>query len=180
MEVEIEGWQPWARGLPTWKPFGVGNPTGYHFSMWLFVLLLAHSIFVFTNFKWSFRNELTLLALFFLAGTVEDFLWHVVNPDWNWWLFTKTCSRWYINYPIWIIVAGVLLLLGGRLKLYPTILAMLLFLTLTFTLISGFWWRKISRTITEYKVLPQFYDSTTVRKLINEAKERRIFINPND
>lgn len=90
LEIQIEGSEGWAENLPTWKvknPFRkvVGWPTladGYHFWMWVFVILIFHAPFFF-GFPFNQINELLIIEMIFIFFLLEDFLWFVFNPSWG-------------------------------------------------------------------------------------------------
>jgi hypothetical protein len=103
LEIEIEGRDGWAAGLPTWRVenhvlldlFFGGRPlTGYH--VWSFVLFffLFHMPFFFTG-SWSVRGELNVLGGYFLFWVVEDFLWFVMNPNFGLKKFNKEHALWH-------------------------------------------------------------------------------------
>ena len=90
MEIQIEGTGGWAENLPTWKvknPFRkiLGWPTlldGYHFWMWVLMMLIFHSPFFF-GFAFNLTNELLVIEMFLFFAVIEDFLWFVFNPGWG-------------------------------------------------------------------------------------------------
>lgn len=85
-EIQIEGSQGWASNLPTWrwinkwiKKLLGGRPlTGYHFWMWIFLLILIHFTYFFTH--WNWRKEALIIGFLFTLATLEDFFWFVFNP----------------------------------------------------------------------------------------------------
>lgn len=92
LEVQIEGKHGWAANLPTWRPApdkwyaklfklftGGKGMTGYHLSIFSFVLLIFHLPF-FSGISWSLAAEAETLAIFALFFPVWDYLWFVVNP----------------------------------------------------------------------------------------------------
>ncbi len=92
LEIQIEGEHGWAKNLPTWRP---KNPTwysktyqrvmsgkemtGYHLSMFGFVLLILCLPFVF-GLPLTLGNALRIAIFYFLFSAMWDFLWFVLNP----------------------------------------------------------------------------------------------------
>jgi hypothetical protein len=121
VEVEIEGPDGWATGLPTWRrtdgaagrAFGLimsGRPlTGYHLFMLPLPLAAFHLPFVFGT-PWSWRAELIVCAAYLVFAIAWDFLWFVLNPAYGvrrfrpgiWWH-----PRWAGPAPVdyWIALA---------------------------------------------------------------------------
>ena len=98
MEIESHGKKIWADGLPTW--YRVTGPisrifawamdgkplTGYHLFMFLIPLAAVHASFfpaIGGMSSWTWEGELMALSLYFLLALTWDFLWYVLNPDWN-------------------------------------------------------------------------------------------------
>ncbi|MEW6741278.1 MAG: hypothetical protein AB1486_00850 [Planctomycetota bacterium] len=88
LEVQIEGDQGWASGLPTWRIEGTllnrvlfdGRPfTGYHVYVLLFIALVFHLPFV-LGLAWTVKAEARGIGLMMLFWIMEDFLWFMVNP----------------------------------------------------------------------------------------------------
>ena len=80
LEIQVEGTQGWARNLPTWRKNVKGFQfTGYHLSLWIFILLLAHLPFVFV--PWSLRAECFILSFYVLILLLEDCLWFLMNDQ---------------------------------------------------------------------------------------------------
>src|SRR5262249_24339097 len=88
LEIEIEGKDGWAAGLPTWKVeshvlldiFYGGRPlTGYHFWAFSSVLFFYH-LPMFIQGHWSWRGEFHAVGGYMLFWLLEDFLWFVLNP----------------------------------------------------------------------------------------------------
>ena len=103
LEIEIEGKNGWAAGLPTWRIekhvlldwfFGGRALTGYHVWTLLFVALAFHLPFFFTG-SWSGREELQVIGGLLMFWIVEDFLWFVLNPDYGFRKFTKEHVSWH-------------------------------------------------------------------------------------
>lgn len=88
LEVQIEGSQGWARGLPTWRIdnaltrvlFGGRPLTGYHFWFHILIALLVHTQVALGFIPFSPSAELRILAFLVLFWLIEDWLWFVVNP----------------------------------------------------------------------------------------------------
>ena len=91
LEIQIEGADGWAKGLPTWRYrsrltdrlLGARVVTGYHVYVHLFVFGLAHLAFAVVPAAWSWTVELRILAFLVLFWILEDFLWFVLNPAWG-------------------------------------------------------------------------------------------------
>jgi len=92
LEIQIEGQNGWAKNLPTWRPkiqsffvkiysrFMSGKEmTGYHLSMFAFVLLIFGLPFVF-GFPFTIENLLKTVSFYFIFCILWDFLWFVLNP----------------------------------------------------------------------------------------------------
>jgi len=84
LEIQIEGSEGWAKNLPTWKQkfmaFGFEFEfTGYHLSMWIFLLMLLHFPFFFI--PWSFKYEFFILSFYFVISILEDSFWFLLNKD---------------------------------------------------------------------------------------------------
>lgn len=92
LEIQIEGKHGWAKNLPAWRPKGRNlvvrlysrmmsgkEMTGYHLSMFAFVLLLFHLPYVF-GLSFSLEHWLKTASFFFMFVVLWDFLWFVLNP----------------------------------------------------------------------------------------------------
>jgi hypothetical protein len=78
LEIQIEGKHGWASQLPTWRYNASGFViTGYHLSLWAFILIILHLSFVFL--PWKASTECFLLSFFILLLLVEDALWFFLN-----------------------------------------------------------------------------------------------------
>jgi len=130
LEIQIEGKHGWAMKLPTWRPKG-GNlfiraysrlmsdrePTGYHMSMFSFVLLILHLPYVF-GYVLNFHNWLMTMSLFFIFVVLWDFLWFVLNPYHPLKKFNKEHIWWHkkwwagapLDYYLAILLSFVILL----------------------------------------------------------------------
>lgn len=101
LEIQIEGKNGWATNLPTWKfnsriiRFFIGNKllTGYHFYLFLLVVFIYHSIFLFI--PWTISLELATIALVLIFFILEDFLWFLLNPAFGLHKFTKAHVSWH-------------------------------------------------------------------------------------
>ena len=112
LEVNIEGPRGWAKGLPTWRRkrggfiFRVarlvlvgGRPfTGYHLSMFSLQILALHLCYA-QGVPITWRNEWTILSIFFLVCPTWDFLWFVLNPAYGVKKFKKELVDWYGDRP---------------------------------------------------------------------------------
>jgi hypothetical protein len=107
LEIQIEGKHGWAMNLPTWRPskdswfilaytkfMSDREPTGYHMSMFTFVLLILHLPYAFGQ-TLSFSNWLMTMSLFFMFVVLWDFLWFVLNPHHPLKKFTKQHIWWH-------------------------------------------------------------------------------------
>jgi hypothetical protein len=105
LEIQIEGKDGWAKNLPTWrKKFGFTKwipgadkeLTGYHFYLWLFILLILHSAFLVA--EWTLKSQLIILSFYVLILRLEDFLWFVLNPDFGLKRFNKKSIPWHKDW----------------------------------------------------------------------------------
>lgn len=126
VEVQIEGGQGWAVGLPVtfrvvdhWALdwFWGGRPmTGYHAWVFPFVLAFFH-LPMLTAARWSVRLQARALASSAIFWIVEDAIWFVVNPAFGWSSLTPERvwwhKRWLFGLPLdyWTfgLVGGALL-----------------------------------------------------------------------
>ena len=80
LEIQIEGRYGWAKNLPTWRRDMNGFVwTGYHISLWLFLLLIVHIPFIFTT--WTAVKECFVLSFLVLILLMEDAFWFLMNKD---------------------------------------------------------------------------------------------------
>jgi len=88
VEIQIEGAQGWAAGLPTWRIENhwlldlcySGRPlTGYHLWVFSFMALVFHLPMVMAG-RPTWRLEARVLGCLMGFWIVEDFLWFVLNP----------------------------------------------------------------------------------------------------
>ena len=129
MEIQTEGANGWARGLPSWRyaPDWVRRLTsgkeitGYHVYLNLHVWIFFHLPVLFMGFSWML--ELTILSLLFMFMVCEDFLWFVLNPHFGWQSFEQKKIWWYthwfgpfpVEYSVWLFCSGLCAILRGTL-----------------------------------------------------------------
>ncbi len=107
LEIEIEGPDGWAKNLPTWRPnkdkwytklyaslFSNKELTGYHLTVFIFVLLIFHIPFVYgIPLTWdTWLRNMTLYMAFIILW---DFLWFVINPAFTLKRFHKKEVTWH-------------------------------------------------------------------------------------
>jgi hypothetical protein len=125
LEVQIEGAQGWAAGLPTWKIdnrftrllCGQRPLTGYHFYVHLFVLTMLHLPYALFLVVPSWHAELRLAGFLLLFFITEDFLWFLFNPHFGLGRFRREQIWWHARVWWWVMprdywvcsVLGVLL-----------------------------------------------------------------------
>jgi hypothetical protein len=120
LEIQIEGKNGWAAGLPTWKIdrhflldlFYGGRPlTGYHVWAFLSVFFFFHLPF-FVMQTWSFKLERMAVGGYALFWVMEDCFWFLLNPHFGlrkfnpqhvWWH-----KKWLLNLPVDYWVLGTL------------------------------------------------------------------------
>lgn len=120
VEIQIEGNQGWASGLPTWRIedhwlldiFWGGRPmTGYHAWVFSFMALIFHFPLVILG-QFSIKIESRILGSLMWFWITEDFLWFVFNPEWGVCRFFEQQIPWHKNWllgvPVDYIVFGVL------------------------------------------------------------------------
>ena len=110
LEIQIEGEEGWAGGLPTWRIEGrwprrlLGGRalTGYHLYAHLVVLTLAHSAYaVGLPVSWSAEARIAgFVVLFWIA---EDFLWFLFNPAFGLRRFRPEHIPWHRHSWWWIM-----------------------------------------------------------------------------
>ena len=112
VEIQIEGGEGWAVGLPTWRIeehwlltlfWGGRAMTGYHAWMFTFIALIFHLPLVMLG-TWSWVMEGRVLASVMLFWVTEDFLWFVMNPAFGFERFNAKNVTWHPN---WIFGAPV-------------------------------------------------------------------------
>lgn len=107
LEIQIEGAHGWAKNLPTWRPheskwyvrlysriMSGREFTGYHLTMFSFVLLIFHLPYVF-GLPLTINHELRTLSFFFIFMILWDFLWFVLNPHYPLSKFKKEHIWWH-------------------------------------------------------------------------------------
>jgi len=108
LEIQIEGAQGWAAGLPTWRVegapilkmlFGRRAITGYHVFAFSFMFGVFHLPLALTG-HFSWRLEARILGSLMLFWLVEDFLWFVMNPAFGLARFTPQQVPWH---PHWLL-----------------------------------------------------------------------------
>lgn len=116
LEIQIEGQHGWAKNLPTWRPhssnvyaklyskFMSGKElTGYHASMFTFVILIFHLPYVF-GLSITLEHWIKTLSLLFIFMVLWDFLWFVLNPHYPLKRFKKEHLsfhhlKWFLGIP---------------------------------------------------------------------------------
>lgn len=111
LEIQIEGPDGWAAGLPTWRVenrwtrwFFSSRPlTGYHLYVHLFIIVVVHAPYGLGFVAPSWRAEGRILAFLILFWVLEDFLWFVLNPAFGIRRFTREHVWWHAPTWIWIM-----------------------------------------------------------------------------
>ena len=107
-EIQVEGGQGWATGLPTWRIehhwvldiiWGGRALTGYHFWVFSFMALVFH-LPVFATGRWSLIMEARVLGSVMVFWIVEDFLWFALNPAYGLSRFRPACIPWH---HVWLL-----------------------------------------------------------------------------
>src|SRR5436190_23540277 len=88
LEIQIEGSNGWAAGLPTWRVenrwtrllYSSKTLTGYHLYIQLFTLAIVHLPFGLSLTQFTWHAEARVLSFFIFFWILEDFLWFVLNP----------------------------------------------------------------------------------------------------
>ena len=105
LEIQIEGQYGWAQKLPTFRfriklidmlPGLQGDFSGYHILLFISVMTLIHSVFLFI--KWDIYTELILISAYMLITNLEDFLWFVFNPAYGVKKFKKEDVWWHKDW----------------------------------------------------------------------------------
>lgn len=126
LEIQIEGSDGWAKGLPTWhienkwtKNFlGTKPLTGYHLYLIVFVLLFAHIAYFLGLAIPNLASEMRLLSFLTLLSVVEDFLWFVLNPAYGIKKFKPQYIWWHSSSWWWIMPREYLILGSIGISLY--------------------------------------------------------------
>ena len=131
VEIQIEGPDGWATGLPTWRIeeggplqqlFWGGRPlTGYHVWVFSFMAAVFHLPLLLTG-RFSLRLEARVLGSLMLFWILEDFLWFVLNPAFGLARLTPDHVPWHrhwvlgmpTDYPLFLAVGSVLLWVSFR------------------------------------------------------------------
>ena len=130
LEIQIEGAQGWAAGLPTWrvadapilKLFFGGRPiTGYHVFAFSFMCCVFHLPIALTG-HCSWRREARILGSLMLFWLVEDFLWFVMNPAFGFAKLTPQHVPWHphwllgvpVDYLVFTLLSAALLVAAYR------------------------------------------------------------------
>lgn len=112
LEIQIEGEHGWAKNLPTWRPkketwfiklytkFMSGREvTGYHMTMFSFVVLILHLPYVF-GLPFNLWDWSMTISFFFIFVILWDYLWFVMNPHHPLKQFTKEHIWWHKKW-VW-------------------------------------------------------------------------------
>lgn len=125
VEIQIEGSEGWAAGLPTWRIerhwllnifWGGRAMTGYHAWVFPFMAIIFHfPIAVFGMMSWKY--EARIIGSLMVFWIIEDFLWFVFNPAFGWKKFGRENvpwhKYWFLYFPTdyWTFtIAGTLLI----------------------------------------------------------------------
>jgi hypothetical protein len=92
LEIQIEGKNGWAKNLPTWRPnsskwyvkiyskmLSGKEMTGYHATMFTFVILIFNLPYVF-GLSLTLEHWIKTLSLILFFMVFWDFFWFVLNP----------------------------------------------------------------------------------------------------
>ena len=108
VEIQIEGAQGWAAGLPTWRIdnipwlkalFGGRAVTGYHLFVFLFMFVVFHFP-IFLTGRWTWRMESLIQGSLMLFWIFEDALWFALNPAYGLHRLTPDGAPWH---PHWLL-----------------------------------------------------------------------------
>ncbi len=94
-EAYIEGKYPWAKRQVGWEK-RISNHwtlTGYHFWVYVMLLLFLTLPLVTSGFSWRLLGLLIFAAS--LGTNLEDFLWYVINPFYGLKNFNPRDAPWY-------------------------------------------------------------------------------------
>ena len=110
VEIQIEGQDGWAAGLPTWRVedhwlldllWGGRPMTGYHAWAFPFILLFFHlPLFFMGTVTWLL--EARVLGTLMLFWITEDFLWFVFNPAYGLRRFRRGQISWHKNWVLFM------------------------------------------------------------------------------
>lgn len=126
LEIQIEGEDGWADGLPTWRYEGrwarllLGGRavTGYHVYAHLFVIALAHAAYALGPIPFTWSSEARVVAFIILFWVTEDFLWFVLNPAFGLARFRPQHIPWHRNSWWWIMPREYWFFLPAGIGLY--------------------------------------------------------------
>jgi hypothetical protein len=104
-EINIEGKNPWAKDLPTWRVkdrvtsvfLGDQPMTGYHLWFVILILTFIHEAYFF-GFNWTPERELQTLAGFCFGVLLEDFFWFVLNPFYGLRKLNRVDAPWHNSW----------------------------------------------------------------------------------
>ena len=123
VEIQIEGANGWAAGLPTWRIekhhlldlFWGGRPmTGYH--AWIFSFMFLAFLFpIVTGGQFSKRLAARCMGGLMLFWIMEDFLWFVLNPAFGFEKLTPRFVPWHHHWFLGLPVDYYLFLVIGAL-----------------------------------------------------------------
>lgn len=132
LEIQIEGEHGWAKNLPTWRPaagkwytklygkiMGGREFTGYHLTMFIFVLLIFHLPYVF-GLPFTIDHWLKTLSFYFIFVGLWDFLWFVLNPHYPLSRFKKEHIWWHKKWFLFAPIDYYFLLIFSFLVILPT------------------------------------------------------------
>lgn len=134
LEIQIEGAHGWAKNLPTWRPaantwysklyaqiMSGKELTGYHLSMFGFVLLVFHLPYIY-GYPLDLVNWLKTLSAYLMFVIIWDFLWFVLNPYHPLKNFRKEHIWWHKSWFLGLPIDYYLGCLFSLLVLLPTLL----------------------------------------------------------
>ncbi len=125
LEIQIEGDQGWAAGLPTWRTpdnhvlnwfFGGRAVTGYHLFLFTFMAAVFHlPLAMGGRFTWWL--EARILGSLMWFWLLEDLFWFALNPAFGLGRLTPAHATWHphwllglpVDYIIFCILGGGLL-----------------------------------------------------------------------
>ncbi len=116
LETQIEGAAGWAQNLPTWRPpvskwpsrlyrkiMGGREMTLYHVLVFTLVIVFLHYPY-FAGKDWSLSSESITVSFLFLVIVVWDFLWFVINPQYDfgrfWGRHVPWHKKWFLHMPL--------------------------------------------------------------------------------
>jgi hypothetical protein len=123
VEVQIEGPEGWAAGLPTWRVedgwvatwvWGGRPVTGYHVWAFSFIALVFHLPFL-VHWRFGLKLEARVLACLAFFWVLEDVLWFAVNPAFGLARLTPEHVWWQNHWLLGVPRDYVVFLIGGAL-----------------------------------------------------------------